>query len=58
MATYLAEAEYWSKRAERERLLARQCEGRDAAGHLALATRYSDLAHRALRQPIGTATSH
>ena len=53
MATQIDdEAEYWSRRAEKERRLAQECRGKAASSHRARASRYSDLAHRALRQPL------
>lgn len=50
MASIPDEAEYWAQRAERELQLARQCSGVAASGHKARASRYRDLAHRAIRQ--------
>lgn len=44
------EAEYWAQRAEHELKLARQCSGLAANSHKARASRYRDLAHRAMRQ--------
>lgn len=50
MAGITDEAKYWAERAERELQLARQCTGLAASGHKARASRYRDLAHRAIRQ--------
>lgn len=44
------EADYWVRRAEKELLLSRQCNGLAASGHKARASRYRDLAHEAMRQ--------
>ncbi len=61
MASFLDEADYWAKRAEKELRLARQCSGPDASGHEARASRYRDMAHQAIRQrsgPGGNLHSH
>lgn len=58
MASFLDEADYWAKRAEKELRLAQQCSGLEASGHKARASRYQDMAHQAIRQSSGDPRSH
>ena len=39
------DAEYWTRRAEKETALAKQCSGMEAAAHRTRAARYQDIAH-------------
>jgi hypothetical protein len=53
MASFLDEADYWARRAEKELRLAEQCSGLEASGHKARASRYQDMAHQAIRHAQG-----